>query len=246
MTSELESPSEFPSGPTTKPLTVAAQPFAFSFEVATTALVIIDMQRDFIEPGGFGQTLGNDVSLLSAIVPACQAVLGAWRAQGGLVVHTREAHRPDLADCPPAKRNRGNPKLRIGDVGPMGRILVAGEPGNQIIAELAPAAGEIVLDKPGKGAFYATPLQALLQQAGITRLIFMGVTTEVCVQTSMREANDRGYDCLLLEDCTESYFPAFKAAAVEMMRAQGAIVGWTAASHDFLPLLAALPANQSW
>ena len=233
--------SGFPSGPTTKPLTVVAQPFGFTFEVATTALVIIDMQRDFIEPGGFGQTLGNDVSLLSAIVPACQVVLAAWRAQGGLVVHTREAHSPDLADCPPAKRNRGNPKLRIGDVGPMGRILVAGEPGNQIIAELAPVAGEIVLDKPGKGAFYATPLHALLQQTGITRLVFMGVTTEVCVQTSMREANDRGYDCLLLEDCTESYFPAFKTAAVEMMRAQGAIVGWTATSSDFLPLLAALP-----
>jgi nicotinamidase-related amidase len=226
--------------PTAKTLSVAAQPFAFPFEIAATALVIIDMQRDFIEPGGFGQTLGNDVSLLSAIVPACQGVLGAWREHGGLVVHTREAHRPDLSDCPPAKRNRGNPMLRIGDVGPMGRILVAGEPGNQIIAELAPVDGEIVLDKPGKGAFYGTPLQALLQQAGITRLIFMGVTTEVCVQTSMREANDRGYDCLLLEDCTESYFPAFKTAAVEMMRAQGAIVGWTAVSQDLLPLLTAL------
>lgn len=222
--------SAFGPTTTTQPLTVAAQPFAFNFELATTALVIIDMQRDFIEPGGFGHTLGNDVSLLSAIIPACQAVLTAWRAQGGLVVHTREAHRADLADCPPAKRNRGNPTLRIGDIGPMGRILVTGEPGSQIIAELAPVADEVVLDKPEKGAFYATPLQALLQQAGITRLIFMGVTTEVCVQSSMREANDRGYDCLLLEDCTESYFPAFKAAAVEMMRAQGAIVGWTATS----------------
>ena len=211
--------------------------------MASTALLIIDMQRDFIEPGGFGQTLGNDVSLLSAIVPACQAVLAAWRAQGGMVVHTRESHRPDLADCPPAKRNRGNPKLRIGDVGPMGRILVAGEPGNQIIAELAPAAGETVFDKPGKGAFYATPLHALLQQAGITRLVFMGVTTEVCVQTSMREANDRGYDCLLLEDCTESYFPHFKAATLDMLSAQGAIVGWTAASSALLPLLASLPAR---
>ena len=230
-------------GPTAQLLTVAAQPFAFNFDVATTALVIIDMQRDFIEPGGFGQTLGNNVSLLSAIVPACQAVLVAWRAQGGLVVHTREAHRADLADCPPAKRNRGNPTLRIGDVGPMGRILITGEPGSQIIAELVPVAGEIVLDKPGKGAFYATDLQTLLQQAGVTRLIFMGVTTEVCVQSSMREANDRGYDCLLLEDCTESYFPAFKAAAVEMMRAQNAIVGWTATSHNLLPLLTTQPAR---
>ena len=209
--------------------TLHAQPFDFTFDLAHTALVIIDMQRDFIEPGGFGQSLGNDVSLLSAIVPACKAVLSAWREAGGLVVHTREAHEADLSDCPDAKRNRGNPALRIGDLGPMGRILVKGEPGNQIIAELAPVAGEIVIDKPGKGAFYATPLQSLLQQAGMTHLIFMGVTTEVCVQTSMREANDRGYDCLLLEDCTESYFPQFKASTVEMIHAQGGIVGWTAA-----------------
>ncbi len=217
--------------------TINARPFAYAFEPAHTALVIIDMQRDFIEPGGFGETLGNDVSLLEAIVPACQSVLQAWRQGGGLVVHTREAHRADLSDCPPAKRNRGNPTLRIGDAGPMGRILVAGEPGNQIIAALAPAAGEIVIDKPGKGAFYATGLHETLQARGITHLLFMGVTTEVCVQTSMREANDRGYDCLLLEDCTESYFPAFKAAAVEMMRAQGAIVGWTATSRQLLAAL---------
>lgn len=206
---------------------INAQPFAYEFDPAHTALVLIDMQRDFIEPGGFGETLGNDVSLLEAIVPATQAVLSAWRAAGGLVVHTREAHRPDLSDCPPAKRNRGNPRLRIGDAGPMGRILVAGEPGNQIIDALAPVAGELVIDKPGKGAFYATGLHELLQARGITHLIFGGVTTEVCVQTSMREANDRGYDCLLLEDCTESYFPQFKAATVDMIRAQGAIVGWT-------------------
>ncbi len=209
---------------------IDAKPFEFRFELGHTALVIIDMQRDFIEPGGFGETLGNDVSLLSAIVPACQAVLSAWRGAGGLVVHTREAHRADLSDCPPAKRNRGNPSLRIGDAGPMGRILVAGEPGNQIIAELAPLPGEAVIDKPGKGAFYATPLQNMLQQQRISHLIFMGVTTEVCVQTSMREANDRGYDGLLLTDCTESYFPHFKAAAIEMTHAQGAIVGWTAPS----------------
>ena len=218
-------------------ITLDANPFPFAFTLPHTALVIIDMQRDFIEPGGFGETLGNDVSLLSAIVPACAAVLAAWRSAGGMVVHTREAHRPDLADCPPAKRHRGNPRLRIGDVGPMGRILVAGEPGNQIIDALAPVAGETVIDKPGKGAFYATPLHDVLRQAGVTHLLFMGVTTEVCVQTSMREANDRGFDCLLLEDCTESYFPAFKAAAVEMMRAQGAIVGWTAPSGLLLQSL---------
>ena len=220
-----------------------ALPFPYGFETGSTALVLIDMQRDFIEPGGFGESLGNDVSLLEAIVPATQAALKAWREAGGLVVHTREAHRPDLSDCPPAKRSRGNPTLRIGDMGAMGRILVAGEPGNQIIPELAPLPGEIAIDKPGKGAFYATGLHERLQHAGITHLLFMGVTTEVCVQTSMREANDRGYDSLLLEDCTESYFPFFKSAAVAMMRAQGAIVGWTATSGELLPGLAALPAK---
>ena len=218
--------------------TIHANPFAFRFALAHTALVIIDMQRDFIEPGGFGETLGNDVSLLEAIVPACQAVLHAWRSAGGLVVHTRESHRPDLSDCPPAKRLRGNPQLRIGDAGPMGRILVAGEPGNQIIPALAPVDREIVVDKPGKGMFYATGLHETLQARSITHLVFMGVTTEVCVQTSMREANDRGYDGLLLEDCTESYFPDFKAAAIEMLRAQGAIVGWTAPSAALLSALA--------
>jgi len=216
---------------------IAATPFDFRFDLKSTALVIIDMQRDFVEPGGFGETLGNDVSLLTAIVPACQAVLAAWREAGGMVVHTREAHKADLSDCPPAKRNRGAPTLRIGDPGPMGHILVAGEPGNQIIDALAPAPGEVVLDKPGKGAFYATPLQDILRQNGITHLVFMGVTTEVCVQTSMREANDRGYDCLLLEDCTESYFPHFKRAALEMIHAQGAIVGWTAPSSALLAAL---------
>lgn len=214
-----------------------ADPFPYEFEVARTALVLIDMQRDFMEPGGFGETLGNDVSLLQAIVPATKAVLDAWRTAGGLVVHTREAHAADLSDCPPAKRNRGNPTLRIGDAGPMGRVLVAGEPGNQIIEALAPVDGEIVIDKPGKGAFYATALHELLQQRGITHLLFGGVTTEVCVQTSMREANDRGYDSLLLEDCTESYFPAFKAATLDMVRAQGGIVGWTAPGAALLAAL---------
>lgn len=214
-----------------------AQPFPYAFSLATTALVLIDMQRDFVEPGGFGESLGNDVRPLQAIIPACRAVLQAWRAAGGTVVHTREAHRADLSDCPPAKRNRGAPRLRIGDPGPMGRILVAGEPGNQIVPELAPAPGEIVIDKPGKGAFYATGLNGLLRERGISHLVFLGVTTEVCVQTSMREANDRGFDGLLLEDCTESYFPRFKAATLDMLRAQGAIVGWTATSAQLLQSL---------
>ena len=216
---------------------VEANPFAYDFDIDTTALVLIDMQRDFIEPGGFGETLGNDVALLEAIVPATQTMLKAWRDAGGLVVHTREAHEADLSDCPPAKLNRGNPTLRIGDAGPMGRILVKGEPGNQIIDALAPVEGELVIDKPGKGMFYATGLHETLQARGITHLLFGGVTTEVCVQTSMREANDRGYDGLLLEDCTESYFPAFKAAAIDMIRAQGAIVGWTAPSDAVLTAL---------
>ncbi|WP_367847658.1 cysteine hydrolase family protein [Rhodoferax sp. WC2427] len=219
-------------------MNIPALPFDYPLDVSRAALVIIDMQRDFIEPGGFGATLGNNVALLEAIVPACQAMLAAWRAAGGLVVHTREAHRPDLSDCPPAKLNRGNPALRIGDMGAMGRILVAGEPGNQIIPALAPIDGEIAIDKPGKGAFYATGLHEMLQQRGIGQLLFMGVTTEVCVQTSMREANDRGYDGLLLEDCTESYFPQFKAATLEMVRAQGGIVGWTAPSSAVLRALA--------
>jgi nicotinamidase-related amidase len=214
--------------------TVRAQPFEFAFELRHTALLIIDMQRDFVEPGGFGASLGNDVSLLQAIVPTVQRVLYAWRAMGGWVVHTREAHRPDLSDCPPAKRNRGSPTLRIGDTGPMGRVLIRGEPGHAIIPELAPMEGELVIDKPGKGAFYATPLREALEVRQISHLIVMGVTTEVCVQTSMREANDRGYDCLLIEDGTESYFPAFKQATLEMIRAQGAIVGWTAPSAALL------------
>lgn len=219
---------------------VDAKPFAYAFDPAHTALVIIDMQRDFVEPGGFGASLGNDVTPLQAIIPTVRQALEAWRQIGGLVIHTREAHLPDLSDCPPAKRERGNPSLRIGDLGPMGRVLIRGEPGHAIVPELAPVEGEWVIDKPGKGAFYATGLQERLGAAGITHLIFMGVTTEVCVQTSMREANDRGYECLLIEDGTDSYFPAFKAAAIEMIRAQGAIVGWTAMSVD---LLAALPSE---
>jgi len=209
-------------------ITVEAQPFAYTFPPEKTALVVIDMQRDFVEPGGFGETLGNDVSLLAAIVPTVRRLLDLFRAKGWTIVHTRESHDAALADCPPAKRDRGAPSLRIGDEGPMGRILVRGEPGNDILPEVAPLADEIVIDKPGKGAFYATALGDVLRLKGITHLVFAGVTTEVCVQTTMREANDRGYDCLLVEDATESYFPEFKAAALAMIRAQGGIVGWTA------------------
>ena len=207
---------------------VAAQPYAYTFEAASTALVVIDMQRDFIERGGFGETLGNDVTRLATIVPTVAALLDWSRGLGLRVIHTREGHRPDLVDCPPAKRRRGDAALRIGDRGPMGRILVAGEPGNDIVPALMPRPGESVLVKPGKGAFYATPLGDLLRDWGTTHLILAGVTTEVCVQTTMREANDRGFECLLVEDATESYFPHFKLATLEMIRAQGGIVGWTA------------------
>jgi nicotinamidase-related amidase len=216
---------------------VAARPYPFPFEPASTALVIIDMQRDFIERGGFGEALGNDVSRLAAIVPTVRELLAWSRAHGLRVLHTREGHRADLTDCPPAKRRRGGAAVRIGDPGPMGRILVDGEPGNDIVPDLAPLPGEPVILKPGKGAFYATPLGDLLRQAAVTHLILAGVTTEVCVQSTMREANDRGFECLLVEDATESYFPEFKRATLDMIRAQGGIVGWTA---PFAALRAAL------
>ncbi|HUG63313.1 MAG TPA: isochorismatase family cysteine hydrolase [Methylomirabilota bacterium] len=209
-------------------ITVAADPFDYAFPPDRVALIVIDMQRDFIEPGGFGESLGNDVSRLAAIVPTVAGLLGLFRRMGWPVIHTRENHAPDLSDCPPAKRERGDPVLRIGDPGPMGRVLVRGEPGADILPALAPLAGEIVIDKPGKGAFYATDLTDVLARLGSTHLVFAGVTTEVCVQTTMREANDRGFLNLLVEDATESYFPAFKTATLEMIRAQGAIVGWTA------------------
>src|SRR5882757_4251094 len=214
-------------------ITIPALPDPFTFDPLTTALVIIDMQRDFIEPGGFGESLGNDVSLLAEIVPTVASLLALARANGWFVVHTRESHAADLSDCPPAKRLRGVPNARIGDEGPMGRILIRGEPGNAIVDALAPVEGELVIDKPGKGAFYATLLTQALEARGIAHLVFAGVTTEVCVQTSMREANDRGYDCLLVEDATASYFPAFKLATLAMVRSQGGIVGWTAPLSSF-------------
>ena len=214
-----------------------ARPFPFALDPGKAAVIVIDMQRDFVERGGFGESLGNDVTRLQAIIPTVAALIAGARAAGVPVIHTRECHRPDLSDLPPAKRDRGNPSLRIGDAGPMGRILIAGEPGADIVPELYPVAGEVVIDKPGKGAFYATDLGAHLAREGITTLIFAGVTTEVCVQTTMREANDRGFLCLLAEDATESYFPEFKATAVEMIRAQGAIVGWTARVAEIVEAL---------
>ena len=213
---------------------IAAQPREFAFEPARTALVMIDMQRDFVEPGGFGESLGNDVSRLGVVVQPAIELLGWARSRGLLVVHTREAHRADLSDCPPAKRLRGAPSMRIGDPGPMGRILIDGEPGAGFVDGLEPLAGEIEIVKHGKGAFHNTTLTHSLVSRRITHLIFGGVTTEVCVQTTMREANDRGYDALLVEEATGSYFPEFKQATIEMIRAQGGIVGWTARLDEVL------------
>jgi len=213
---------------------IDARPYPYVLPERAPALVVIDMQRDFVEPGGFGAALGNDVGRLQACVPVIARLLATARRLGLPVIHTREAHRPDLSDCPMSKRLRGDSRLRIGDVGPMGRLLVDGEPGNAIIEALSPVAGEIEIVKPGKGAFYATPLEQILQQLGVTHLLFTGVTTEVCVQTSMREANDRGYECLLVEDGTESYFPELKRATLDMITAQGGIVGWVAASESVI------------
>ena len=219
-------------------ISVSARPYSYDLVPGRTALVVIDMQRDFIEHGGFGDSLGNDVSRLEAIVPATARLITLFRQRGWPIIHTREAHKPDLSDCPPAKIRRGNPTLHIGEVGAMGRLLIRGEPGNQIVPDLAPIEGEIVIDKPGKGMFWATGLHERLQALGITHLVFAGVTTEVCVQTSMREANDRGYESLLIEDATESYFAQFKAATIEMIVAQGGIVGWVTSLADLEAALA--------
>lgn len=219
------------------PVLVEAEPYAFEFYPEACALIIIDMQRDFLEPGGFGETLGNDVSLLRRSIGPNQQLLRAWRNAGLAVFHTREGHLPDLSDVPPAKLNRGSPSLKIGDPGPMGRILIRGEPGHAIIPELAPSPGEPVIDKPGKGAFWSTDFHALLQELGIGQLVVTGVTTEVCVHTTVREANDRGYECLVISDATASYFPEFHRTGLEMIRAQGGIFGWVATSGQLLQVL---------
>jgi nicotinamidase-related amidase len=219
-------------------VTIEAEPGAVSIDLDRTALVIIDMQRDFLEPGGFGAALGNDVARLRPAIAPCRAMLDAARARGLLVIHTREGHRPDLSDAPRLKVERGDPALRIGAPGPMGRILVRGEPGHDIIAELAPQAGEPVIDKPGKGAFYQTDLDLMLRNRGIETLLVGGVTTEVCVNTTVREANDRGFRCIVLADCCASYFPEFHAAGLAMIKAQGGIFGSVATSQALLGALA--------
>ncbi|MCF6735553.1 cysteine hydrolase family protein [Blastococcus sp. KM273129] len=222
-------------------ITVPAQPFPHSFDPAHVALLCIDFQRDFVEPGGFGESLGNDVSRLRTAVGPTRAVLAAFRERGWPVIHTREGHRPDLTDLFPAKRDRGNPSLRIGEEGPMGRLLVRGSKGHDIVPELAPLPGEVVVDKPGKGSFYATDLETVLRARSITSLVVTGVTTEVCVQSTVREANDRGFEALILSDCTGSYFPEFHESALAMFAAQGAIVGWVATSTDLLGAIDSSP-----
>jgi nicotinamidase-related amidase len=218
---------------------IEAEPYEIDFDPKTTALLIIDMQRDFVMPGGFGEALGNDVTPLQATIAPTARVLAAARKRGMMVVHTREGHRPDLTDCPPTKLVRGRGKIRIGDPGPMGRILVRGEVGHDIVPELYPRGGEPVIDKPGKGAFYATDLELILRNRGIKTLIVCGVTTEVCVNTSVREANDRGYECVVLSDCVGSYFPEFQKSALAMIKAQGGIFGWVSDSTRALAAIGA-------
>jgi len=221
-------------------LSVQAEPAELAVDIKTAALIIIDMQRDFLEPGGFGAALGNDVSRLRAAVAPCRAMLGAARGIDMLVIHTREGHRPDLSDAPPHKVLRGDPEKRIGAQGPMGRILIRGEPGHDIIPELYPLPGEPVIDKPGKGAFYQTDLELMLRTRGIDTLFVAGVTTEVCVNTTVREANDRGYRCIALSDCCASYFPEFHDAGLAMIKAQGGIFGSVAPSGPLVSGLTAL------
>jgi biuret amidohydrolase len=217
--------------------TIEAEPGPVTIDLDRTALVIIDMQRDFLEPGGFGAALGNDVSRLKAAVAPCAKMLAAARKTNMLVIHTREGHLPDLSDAPPLKIDRGNPRFRIGAPGPMGRILIRGEPGHDIIPQLAPKRGEIIIDKPGKGAFYATELEPILRTRKIETLLVCGVTIEVCVNTTVREANDRGFRCIVLDDCCASYFPEFHSAGLAMIKAQGGIFGWVSASQTVLSAL---------
>jgi len=216
---------------------VDADPYEFGCSLDETALMIIDMQRDFVAPGGFGEFLGNDVSELRDAIEPTARVLEAARDAGMTVIYTREGHESHLADCPPSKQDRGRLDVGIGDEGPMGDVLIRGEEGHEIVPELEPRSDEIVIDKPGKGSFYATDLDLILRNQGIENLIVTGVTTEVCVHTTIREANDRGYDCLMLEDCVGSYFEEFQRIGIEMIKAQGGIFGWVSDSETLVASL---------
>ncbi|WP_085558546.1 cysteine hydrolase family protein [Carnobacterium iners] len=215
----------------TKEFTIQAKPYGFELDLETTALIIIDMQRDFLYPGGFGEQLGNDVSTTSSIIPNVKRVLDKAREKGMLVIHTREGHRPDLTDLPASKAKRGG---GIGEEGPMGRILVRGEYGHDIVDELQPIEGEVILDKPGKGAFYQTDLETILKNKNIKSLLLAGVTTHVCVQSTIREANDRGYECLMLEDCCAAFDKKDHEDSIRMINQQGGIFGWTTESKNLL------------
>ena len=218
--------------------TVVAKPGAYTFSPRSTALIVIDMQRDAVEAGGWSDHAGNDVKRLGAIVPVVRKLLDVCRAADVGIIHAREVFRPDLADCPASRRRRGDARHRIGDAGPLGRIQIAGAPGAEIVPALAPKGTEIVIDKPGKGAFYATALGEILRLKGITHLLFAGAVTDGAVQTTFREASDRGYECLLVEDATDSYAAEFKRTTLDMLAAPAAPVGWTALCGDVANALA--------